>query len=180
VGQEASTQETTPSSETVESGVVGTALDRPRFSGEYLNAIDAKSRVLLPAPFRPWFEKGGKLALWKGPCLAAMPLDEWDRYEAGLKRHLVAQREEHPDELLRTMWRFANDLRLDIQGRLVLSPAAREQAGIGDEVRIVGFGRRVELWAAEVSAELEATWADHLATLSVMQAYHDVADVMGS
>ncbi|HEU5148926.1 MAG TPA: hypothetical protein VFU19_00425 [Iamia sp.] len=163
-----------------EAGVTGAvaapapAPPRPRFTWEYRNGIDAKSRVVMPAPYRAAFADGGYLTVWQDRCLAAMPMAEFDAYVAHLEGALAVSHEVEPDAILRELWRTTLDFRLDIQGRLSLAEPLREAVGLGSEVRFVGFGRRVELWPADVTAEQEAERDDHRATISLLQSSYDV------
>ena len=168
---------------TTEVGEVGTAAAvaappaapaRPRFTWEYRNGVDAKSRVVMPAPYRSAFADGGYLTVWQDRCLAAMPVAEFDAYVAHLEQALAVSHEVEPDAILRELWRTTLDFRLDIQGRLSLAEPLREAVGLGGEIRFVGFGRRVELWPAEVTAEQEAERDDHRATISLLQSSYDV------
>ncbi|HYI61835.1 MAG TPA: hypothetical protein VEW93_08535 [Acidimicrobiales bacterium] len=145
---------------------VDTAL---RLCGRYTNGIDSKSRVVMPAPFRAAFAAGGYLTPWRGTCLAAMGPGEFDRYRAHTARQLADRGEPDIDGVLRTLWSSTAEIRLDIQGRLVLPEEVRSQVGITDEVRFVGHGRRVELWPAVVTPDELDERADHLATLTAVQ-----------
>ena len=147
---------------------------RPRFTWEYRNGVDAKSRVVMPAPYRAAFADGGYLTVWQDRCLAAMPAAEFDAYVTHLEGALAGSHEVEPEAILRELWRTTLDFRLDIQGRLSLAEPLREAVGLGGEVRFVGFGRRVELWPAEVTAEQEAERDDHRATISLLQSSYDV------
>jgi MraZ protein len=147
---------------------------RPRFTWEYRNGVDAKARVVLPAPYRPAFADGGYLTVWQDRCLAAMPAAEFDAYVTHLEGALAVSHEVEPDAILRELWRTTLDFRLDIQGRLSLAEPLREAVGLGREIRFVGFGRRVELWPADVTAEQEAERDDHRATISLLQSSYDV------
>ena len=147
---------------------------RPRFTWEYRIGVDAKSRAVLPAPYRSDFAAGGYLTVWQGRCLAAMPVDEFDRYVEHLKGALAVSHEVEPDAILRELWRSTLDFRLDIQGSLSLPETLRGAVGIGSEVRFVGFGSRVELWPAEVTADEEVEREDHRATISLLQSSYDV------
>ncbi|HMJ76221.1 MAG TPA: hypothetical protein VK507_09620 [Iamia sp.] len=147
---------------------------RARFTWEYRNGVDAKSRVVLPAPYRPAFADGGYLTVWQDRCLAAMPAAEFDAYVTHLEGALAGSHEVEPEAILRELWRTTLDFRLDIQGRLSLAEPLRQAVGLGREIRFVGFGRRVELWPAEVTAEQEAERDDHRATISLLQSSYDV------
>lgn len=140
-----------------------------RLCGRYTNGVDSKSRVVMPAPFRVAFAAGGFLTPWRGACLAAMGPAAFDRYRRHTARFLAEAGEPDIDGVLRTLWSSTVDVRLDVQGRLVLPEEVRSQVGITDEVRFVGYGDRVELWPGAVTpGELDER-ADHLATLATVQ-----------
>lgn len=140
-----------------------------RLCGRYTNGIDSKSRVVMPAPFRTAFAAGGFVTPWRGTCLAAMGPDEFDRYRRHTAQQLAAAEETDIDGVLRTLWSSTVEIRLDPQGRLILPEEVRSQVGITDEVRFIGYGRRVELWPAGVTPDELDERADHLATLAVVQ-----------
>lgn len=140
-----------------------------RLCGRYTNGIDAKSRVVMPAPFRAAFAEGGFLTPWRSACLAAMGPEEFDRYRVHAVREMAERGEPDVDRVLGTLWSSTVEIRLDLQGRLVLPEEVRSQVGITDEVRFVGHGARVELWPAAVSPDELDERADHLATLAVVQ-----------
>jgi len=146
----------------------------PAFCWEYVNGIDAKARVVLPAPYRAGFADGGYLTVWQERCLAAMPTPEFHAYVDHIARQLGTGIEEDPGEVLRELWARSVELKLDVQGRLSLPDALRSHVGIGSEVRFVGFGRRVELWPAVVSAADEDERRDLRATIALLQADYDV------
>ena len=146
----------------------------PDFVSEYTYGLDAKSRVVMPAAFRGGFADGGFLAVWQGECLAAMPRAEWDAYIAHMKQQLAVAHVERPDAVLREIRRSASDLKLDIQGRLTLTEALRDAAGLGTEIRFVGQGARVELWPAEETDEQVAEREDHRGTIAMLQLDYDV------
>lgn len=157
---------TPPSDEDVLAPAAGGPL---RLCGRYTNAIDSKGRVVMPAPFRAAFATGGFLTPWRGACLAAMGPEAFDRYRRHTARSLAEAQEPDIDGILRTLWSSTVDLRLDLQGRLVLPEEVRSQVGITDEVRFVGYGDRVELWPAAVTPDELDERADHLATLATVQ-----------
>lgn len=147
--------------------------------GEHRNGIDAKGRVVMPAPYRQAFAAGGFLTPWQGRCLAAMPRAEFRAYVDHITRQLALSHEEAPGEVLRELWRSSVELKLDIQGRLSLPEALRAVAGIGDEVVFVGNDRRVELWPADASPVEEEERADRRATIAMLQGEYDVPRLGG-
>ena len=150
------------------------ASDVLRLCGRHTNGVDAKARVVMPASFRPAFAGGGLLTVWQDRCLAAFPLVEFDRYVAHMRRALATAGEAEPDAVLRELYATTSEMRLDVQGRLVLPEELRALVGIDGEVRFQGFGRRVELWPAVALDPDDA--ADHRATIGLLQSTFDLAD----
>ncbi len=149
----------------------------PRFSFAYRNGIDAKGRVVLPAPYRPHFAEGGKATVWRGPSLAAMTYADFDAYVAGVAASLAAGGEPDPGAILDVLWEHTIDVRPDIQGRISLPDSLRALAGLGSEVQFVGCGDRVEMRPVDDSAERAETVQDHLATLAMVQATYGLPRV---
>ncbi len=141
-----------------------------RLCGRFTNALDAKSRVVMPAAFRaPFASEGGLLTPWRGLCLAAMAPVEFDAYAAQAAGRLVATEGEDTDRIMGTLWSSTIGFTLDLQGRMVLPEDVRSQVGITDEVRFQGRGRRVELWPGQITPDELDERADHLATLAAVQ-----------
>lgn len=148
--------------------------------GEYLNAVDSKGRLVVPGPHRPAFAAGGRLLLWEASCLAVMPEASYraflDHLGRQLKAAVVAQAEDEatPAAALREFRRGAYDIRLDLQGRFTLPEQLRALAGIGDEVRVVGNGNRVELWPAEESEAQAEARGEARGNLTTIQSTYDM------
>lgn len=166
----------TTTDELIDDGVVAPAV-RVDFGGEYANGVDTKGRVVLPVIYRRAFEAGGRILPWQGECLAALPEAAYVDHVTGIHRQLLraAAGVGEPAEVMRELRRGAFEIKLDIQGRLTLPEEMRALAGIGDTVRFVGNGPRVELWAAADPDDRAAERADHRATIALLQrAYDDV------
>lgn len=146
----------------------------PHFVWEYRNGLDAKSRVVMPAPYRAAFAEGGFLTVWQGECLAAMPPAQFETYVAHLTEALAHAHVERPDAVLRELRRSTYDFKLDIQGRLTLVDGLREAVGLGTEIRFLGQGSRVELWPATETDEQVAEREDLRGTISMLQLGFDV------
>lgn len=147
---------------------------RPTFGFEHRNGIDSKSRVVLPSVYRGDFADGGRLTLLNGRCLAAFPPDEFVRWESHVRTSLASSAEPDPADILRELYRNTTDIKLDIQGRMVVPEVLRAIVGIGDEVRFVGCGSRVELWPADESDERAEERADHRATIAMLSTSFDI------
>jgi MraZ protein len=117
------------------------------FLGEYQHTLDAKGRVSLPAKFRA--EMTGKLVVTRGfeHSLYVFSSDEYTHFIQGL----IAT--EDFDKSKRRVRRFftsgAEAVELDSAGRISLTPALREHAGLSKELAVFGNGNRIEIWDAE-------------------------------
>ena len=116
-------------------------------NGEY--SIDEKGRVTLPAHLRrPFLQSdppGGllkvmenRVALWTHDTYA----DAIDSLNRLVTDGVLIQ------DQVRVFLTLSQPFTCDAQGRLVLPPKIREQAGIDKDVFIAGCGPRVELWQA--------------------------------
>ena len=117
------------------------------FLGEYQHTLDAKGRVSLPAKFRG--EMTGKLVIARGMegCLYVFPAEEY----SGFLKSLLERNDFDPKfrQVRRYFTAGAVETELDSAGRINLPSTAREKAGLGKDVSIIGNGERVEIWDAE-------------------------------
>ena len=123
------------------------------YLGYGLNAVDAKSRLSVPATFRDVLtaKSGGKQVL-VGPghagrrCLMAFDTLFAERLQAGIdERHGDAVT---PEAYAERAYLFgsAQPHTIDDAGRIVLSPVLRKISGISSHVWFVGSFNYFELW----------------------------------
>ena len=123
-----------------------------RFLSSAVNRIDAKGRVSVPAHFRAVLQKKGFAELYALraldiPALDVGGLDLLDRYEARI---------EQEDPFLQTaddMSFFCHGdgafLKIDREGRIMVSDFMREHTGIESDVAFVGRGHFFQIWQPE-------------------------------
>ena len=120
-------------------------------TGEFNHSIDTKGRLIIPSKFRDIL--GEDFVITKGldGCLFLYPNNEWKIFEEKLRTLPLTNKN------ARTFTRYflgsAVDGGLDKQGRVLISSALREFAGLEKEVVLVGVLDRVEIWD-------EAKWDD--------------------
>lgn len=133
------------------------------FTGSYSYMLDAKGRVNIPSKMRKALgpaNEGTFVATRSGdPCIVLYPIKVWkEKLEdkllrlnkgSALNRHYA-----------RNLVRHAEILQYDSQGRVALPTNLIAFAGIEKDVEIVGMIDRIELWAPERLAEIEARFAD--------------------
>lgn len=129
------------------------------FRGEYSHNIDPKGRLIIPAKFRDGLGENFVVTKEHVGGLAIYSNTEWEAFEDKLRKLPRSKA-----KVVRFFSGSAVDGALDKQGRVQLSSALREYAGLEKEVVIVGVLDRVEIWSkdrwdannAEVEENIEA------------------------
>lgn len=134
------------------------------FRGEFKHNIDAKGRLMFPIKFRQ--EIGENFVVTKeiGGCLSVYSEQEWKALETKLE-----QLPKSKANIARFYMGSAVDSGLDKLGRILLSPALKEYAGLDKEVVIAGVLGRIEIWDKQRwddnNALIEANIEDEMADL---------------
>lgn len=134
------------------------------FKGQYENAIDEKGRVAIPAKMRRVLtpEAMETFTATRGfeRCVFLYPNDRWEQMEDEFMQLNPYQREAR--DFVRTITRWAEEVSLDKQGRIVLPKRLMEFAGLSSEAVIIGSLDRIEVWDPEVfDAYLNETPGDY-------------------
>ncbi len=131
------------------------------FRGRFNNSIDSKGRASIPAKFREVLsaEFGDECVVVTelDEGLAVYPKSEWDRIEAGVEA--LPDDEEIKDDLFLTLISPAVECSFDKQGRIQLTEALREFAGLGDgsrDVVVVGVARKLMIWSKATHDEMRS------------------------
>jgi MraZ protein len=122
-----------------------------RFVSTFINKIDAKGRVSVPAPFRAVLERDGYAggAIYCYPSLDAPALDAGgQRLADNIDRLLdgLPDYSDERDELSVALYGDVHTLAIDQDGRIVLPEALRAHAGLSNQVAFVGLGRKFQMW----------------------------------
>ena len=124
------------------------------FLGTYTPKLDDKGRLTLPAKFRE--ELGGGLMITKGQdhSLAVYPREEF----AARARKAAAVSRTNPEAraFIRNLAASADEQRPDGHGRITLSAAHRQYAGLTKECVVIGSVDFLEIWDAEAWATYQA------------------------
>ena len=122
------------------------------FVSTYTNRLDAKGRVSIPAPFRAVLARDGFEGLYCCPTLDRQAVDAGgNRLREQIRASLLlfeAFSEDH-EYLSTTLIGESELLKIDQDGRVVLSDAIKAHAGIDDEVTFVGQGYKFQIWEPE-------------------------------
>jgi MraZ protein len=116
------------------------------FTGSFDHSIDDKSRLVLPAPFRPRLAGGAYLGPLDG-CLGLWPDDEIEavfaRWDDGVALGLVSE------EAAETFVASTFPVQPDAQGRIVVHRSLRTFAELAGPVMVVGARTRLGVWGRE-------------------------------
>lgn len=129
------------------------------FRGATSLNLDAKGRLTIPSKHRNALQEqcAGHLVLTAHPhrCLLLYPQSAWEPIQS--KVMTLSSFDRRSSALQRLLVGYAEDLELDSAGRLLVSPALREFAGLERQAMLVGQGSHFELWNMEAwRAQLES------------------------
>ena len=121
------------------------------YSGTTELAIDAKGRLAVPARYRASLMDscGGRLTITLSldACLLVYPHAEWEAFAAKLMS--LPSLTPQAKKLQRHFLGAAEDVVMDKQGRVQLTPYLRSRAGLEKSAVFVGQGEKFELWDAQ-------------------------------
>lgn len=121
------------------------------YSGKSELTLDDKGRLAIPARYRPSLleQCAGRLVITVDvePCLLIYPADTWKQFAD----RLMALNEFDPraKRVRRHFLGHAEEVEMDRQGRVLLTPALRAQADLQRQAVLAGQGTKFELWAAQ-------------------------------
>lgn len=126
-----------------------------RFLGNIEAKVDAKGRIFLPAAFRKVMQSSGEgqLVVRKDAfqdCLVIYPENVWNDQVDALRQRLNRWNRQH-QQIYRQFVSDVELISLDASGRLLLSRRSLEKVGIRSQVRFLGVGDTIEIWAADDS-----------------------------
>ena len=123
-----------------------------RFVSNCTLRLDAKGRVSIPAPFRAVLARDGFEGLYCYPSLDRPALDVGGNALLYEIEKLVASFPPYSDDredLEAALYGTSETLRIDGEGRVVLTEALKTHAGITDAVAFVGLGHKFQIWEPE-------------------------------
>jgi MraZ protein len=144
------------------------------FIGEYSHSIDDKGRLTIPARFRAALAEGCFVSRGFDKHLIVYTRADFEVL-SNKARKLSLTNLEHRD-LWRMFYGAAHEDSPDNQGRIQVPQFLRDYAGLEGEVRIVGVGQFIEVWAAAAWNDKQqqlndpATNADRFASLDLSTA----------
>lgn len=127
------------------------------FQGATELSLDAKGRLTVPTRSRDALLSGGRavvLTAHPDNCLLLYPRVAWE--PIGAKIQALPSFNEQTRWWQRLLVGFAEELELDAQGRILVSPALRKFADLKKDAMMVGQGSHFEIWDV-------AAWDERLA-----------------
>lgn len=122
------------------------------FVSTYTNKVDAKGRVSIPAQYRAVMAVDGFDGLYCCPTLDRQAVDAGGnrlREQIGASLEKFEPFSEDHEYLSTTLIGESEILKIDRDGRVVLSDAIREHAGVSDAITFVGQGYKFQMWEPE-------------------------------
>ena len=131
------------------------------FLSTFVNKVDRKGRVSVPAPFRAALAADPYQGIIIYPSMTDAALDGFGRsmLEELSRRQLDKTMSDGDFEqallgggnsLISTIMAMAHELPFDGEGRIVLPAALTEQVQITDRATFVGRGSRFQIWSPEL------------------------------
>ena len=120
-----------------------------RFVTNFTLRLDSKGRVSIPGSFRSVLGRDGFEGLYCYPALDRPAIDAGGsalmvEIEALIARY--APFSEQREQLALALYGTSETLKVDGEGRVVLSENLKRHAGISDVVAFVGLGHKFQIW----------------------------------
>ena len=130
------------------------------FLSTFVNKIDRKGRVSVPAPFRASLATETFSGVIAYPSLIDPAIDLFGRstLEELNRRRLNKNMDDgdfekallgHGDPIVDTIMALSHELPFDGQGRIILPQTLIDAASLGSEAVFVGRGNRIQIWNPE-------------------------------
>jgi MraZ protein len=120
-----------------------------RFVSNYTLRLDSKGRVSIPAPYRSVLSRDGFDGLYCYPALDRPAIDAGGNALMGEIESLIAQfapYSEQREQFATALFGTSDTLKLDGEGRVILTEPLKARAQIKDTVAFVGLGHKFQIW----------------------------------
>ena len=125
------------------------------FIGRYLNKVDKKGRVSVPAGWRPSLQGKEFSGIIAQSSLSEKAIDAYPRNYLELLQNKLDLNDPllEENEYESTVLFGGSVLSFDSEGRVVLSDLLRKEINIVSEALFVGMGRRFRIWSPKIFDE---------------------------
>ncbi len=138
------------------------------FKGQAEFSVDSKGRLAIPAKMRNCLSPAAKgtFTMTRGfeRCIFLYPLDTWELKEEQMSGLNMYSRQSR--DFVRTILMWADEVSLDGQGRVSLTRALVEFAGITEKALIIGALDHIEIWNPDSFAAYLDAQPDDYETLA--------------
>ena len=120
-----------------------------RFVSNVTLPLDAKGRVSIPAPFRAVLARDGFNGLYCYPALDHPAIDAGGNALMAEIETLIGRfppYSEQREQFAAVLYGTSETLKIDAEGRVMLSEALKRHTGISDAVVFVGLGHKFQMW----------------------------------
>lgn len=155
---------------------------RTIYAGSYVNGLDAKHRLSVPAAVREVIEaRSGTRALVLAPaehrpCLRGYDVTYLEQVQSGLDQRFDNDWTAARGDAARALFGMAETLKIDDNGRIILSPILRDLGELTDnDALIVGSGDYFELWNPTLFLAQEGLDARHARMVKALLAQRQAA-----
>ena len=152
-----------------------------RFLGNIEAKTDAKGRVFLPATFRKVLQASGEEALVLRKdifqdCLVLYPESVWNEQMDTLRSKLNRYNAQH-QRIFRQVVSEVEMLTLDGNGRFLIPKRYLAMSAIKQEVKFIGMGDTIEIWASEKVEESKMSGEEFGEALEGLMNDGSIADI---
>lgn len=152
-----------------------------RFLGNIEAKTDAKGRVFLPATFRKMLQASGDEAVVLRKdifqdCLVLYPESVWNEQMDTLRSKLNRYNAQH-QRIFRQFVSEVEMLTLDGNGRFLIPKRYLTMAAIRQEVKFIGMGDTIEIWASEKVEESKMSGDEFGEALEDLMTGGTIADI---
>lgn len=139
-------------------------IDALNFFGTYTPRLDEKSRLFLPAKFRPRLEGGVVLTRGQENCIYGWTTESFASFTDRIRETPFTNRDAR--NFVRMLYSGASSEVPDKQGRISIPQVLREWAHLDRDVTVVGAMDRIEIWDAQRWSEFSAAQEEPFADMS--------------
>ncbi len=117
---------------------------QPQFVGTFDYVLDDRNRVPIPPAYRSAFDAGGYIATGTDPCLVIHTPESFERASKIIES--LPEETKEGEDARRDFYGKVWLLQKDAQGRVTIREDLAKFAGLTRDVKVVGVGRRLEIW----------------------------------
>jgi MraZ protein len=123
-----------------------------RFVSNITLRLDSKGRVSIPAAYRAVLARDGFDGLYCYPALNQPAIDAGGNALLAEIERLIGRFPPYSnerEEFLAALYGTGETLKIDSEGRVILTDALKGHSGISDAISFVGLGHKFQMWEPE-------------------------------